>query len=69
MQIVLGTPQVQNQKIPNLKGLTIREALRRLNFTQLRVKINGKGRVVKQSIKPGEIIKSRGQLLLTCTNY
>lgn len=68
LQIVLGIPKIKNHQVPNLKGLTVREALNQIDFSQLRVKIIGQGRIVKQSIKPGTIIKNKRELLLTCSN-
>jgi cell division protein FtsI/penicillin-binding protein 2 len=68
VHLLLGTLENKYDKLPNLKGLTIREALKRLNFIKLRVKITGSGRVIKQSIQPGAKIKQRNELLLTCAN-
>ena len=68
VQITLGTPDNQFDKLPNLKGLTIREALKRINFLKVRIKITGSGRIIKQSITPGSVIKHQQELHLYCSN-
>jgi cell division protein FtsI/penicillin-binding protein 2 len=68
VQLLLGTLENKYDKLPNLKGLTVREALKRINFLKLRVKITGSGRVIRQSIQPGASIKQKNELLLTCAN-
>jgi hypothetical protein len=68
VQLLLGTLENKYDKLPNLKGLTVREALKRINFLKLRVKITGSGRVIRQSIQPGTSIKQKNELLLTCAN-
>jgi cell division protein FtsI (penicillin-binding protein 3) len=67
LNLTLGDHNVNNY-IPNLKGLTIREALREINFLKLKVKITGKGIVKKQSILPGLLTEKNAILLLTCEN-
>lgn len=64
--LVLGVPKVKATIVPNLKGKTIREALKLVNFSKLRVKITGIGIVVKQSPSPGKTIKNNQILTLTC---
>lgn len=64
--ITLGNPEVKSTVVPNLKGKTIREALKLVNFSKLRVKINGSGVVIKQSPTPGKTIKHNQILTLTC---
>ena len=64
--LVLGVPKVKTTVVPNLKGKTIREALKLVNFSKLRVKITGNGIVVRQSPSPGKTIKNNQILTLTC---
>jgi len=64
--LVLGNPEVKTTIVPNVKGKTIREALKLVNFSDLRVVINGSGIVVKQSPEPGKKINSYQTLILTC---
>ena len=47
-------------KIPNVRGLTVKDALYLLEEKGLKVKITGKGRVLKQSLLPGsKVIKGK----------
>jgi len=64
--LVLGNPKIKASVIPNFKGKTVREALKLVNFSKIRVKINGKGIVVKQSPSPGKKINNNQILTLTC---
>jgi cell division protein FtsI/penicillin-binding protein 2 len=64
--LVLGTPKVKTTVVPNLKGKTVREALKLVNFSSFRVLINGSGIVVKQSPDPGKKINNYQILTLTC---
>jgi len=64
--LILGDPKVKTAVVPNLKGKTIREALKLVNFSNIRVKINGSGIVVNQSLSPGKTIKNNQILTLTC---
>jgi cell division protein FtsI/penicillin-binding protein 2 len=66
LALVLGNPEVKSTVVPNLRGKTIREALKLVNFSRLRVKINGSGIVVKQSPTAGKTIKNNQILTLTC---
>tara|TARA_B100001778_G_scaffold79341_2_gene64089 strand:+ start:817 stop:2898 length:2082 start_codon:yes stop_codon:yes gene_type:complete len=48
------------ENVPNVKGLTVKDALYLLEEKGLKVKITGKGRVLKQSLLPGSrIIKGK----------
>ncbi|MBO7277097.1 MAG: transpeptidase family protein [Bacteroidales bacterium] len=46
----------QKDVVPNVIGLTIRDAIYMLENIGMRVRFNGKGKVVKQSIAPGSAI-------------
>ena len=52
--------------MPNLIGLTIREAIFKLNYFRINIKIIGSGIVKKQSIRSKTIIKNQTDLILTC---
>ena len=56
---------IESEKMPNLKGLTLRQAFGRVNFSRLSVKIEGSGKIFKQSLKPGSLLKTRKQVLLS----
>jgi cell division protein FtsI/penicillin-binding protein 2 len=62
----LGNLSQSSNSMPNLKGLTVREALKRIDFSKYRLKIKGSGRIKHQSIKAGITVKKRTELLLTC---
>ena len=64
--LVLGNPKLKSTLVPNFKGKTVREALKLVNFSKLRVKIDGNGIVVKQSPSPGQKINNNQVLILTC---
>jgi cell division protein FtsI/penicillin-binding protein 2 len=66
LEITLGFPDVKAGVVPNLRGKTIREALKLVNFSKLRVKINGTGVVIKQSPSAGQTLKNDQILTLTC---
>tara|TARA_B100001094_G_C18171886_1_gene795607 strand:+ start:434 stop:2521 length:2088 start_codon:yes stop_codon:yes gene_type:complete len=58
----LKTKPLKNhgKKVPNVKGLTAKDALFLLEERGLTVKISGKGRVVKQSLTPGsKVVKGK----------
>lgn len=68
VEFKLGTLAAGADRMPNLSGLTVREALNKLDFSRYRVNISGSGRVKKQSINPGAVVKNKSDLLLTCGN-
>ena len=48
------------KNVPNVRGLTVKDALFLLEEKGLKVKITGKGRVLKQSLRPGsKVIKGK----------
>lgn len=50
----------EGEEVPNVKGLSVKDALYLLEEKGLQVKIVGKGKVVKQSLKPGsKVIKGK----------
>jgi len=66
LAITLGNPDVKSNIVPNLKGKTIREALKLVNFSKFRVQINGRGVVIKQSPAAGQKIHNNQILIITC---
>jgi len=64
--LVLGNPKIKTSVVPNFKGKTVREALKLVNFSKMRVKINGNGIVIKQSPSPGIKINNKQILTLIC---
>ena len=66
LRIILGEPKLKTGIVPNLRGKTVREALKLVNFSKIDVKINGNGVVVKQSPRAGQPIKKNQTLTLTC---
>ena len=66
LNLTLGNPDMYINNLPDLTGLTIREALKKINFKKLQVKIEGKGIVKQQSIPPGQLSNKKSVLLLRC---
>jgi len=66
--IKLGDPEISASQMPNLKGLTVREALKKIDFSKLRVKVEGNGKVAKQTVKAGTHVKNAQVLTLSCNN-
>jgi cell division protein FtsI/penicillin-binding protein 2 len=52
--------------VPDLTGLPLREALRRLGRLQVQAKISGRGLVVRQSPPPGSPLTPRTECVLWC---
>ncbi len=52
--------------VPELRGLTLREALKQIDFARLDVQVQGNGTVVRQSLRAGTRINGRGSLVLYC---
>ena len=54
------------ENVSQIQHPMVREALKLVNFSNIRVKINGSGIVVNQSLSPGKTIKNNQILILTC---
>lgn len=52
-QVTLTPRRIDPNVIPDVRGMSLRDAVRLLEIRGLRVDINGKGTVRKQSIRPG----------------
>ncbi len=59
---------IKTDTMPNLKNLTLREAIAILNKIGIEYKISGTGRVVSQSIKPGSKFNSNDVCLIVGSN-
>ena len=57
--------KAQGDQVPNVKGLSAKDALFLLEERGLTVKILGKGKVVKQSLKPGSKVIKGKQIEIT----
>ncbi len=57
--------KVYNNLVPNVTGMGARDAVYLLEKIGLRVRISGKGKVVAQSIKPGQGVVKGTQILIT----
>jgi cell division protein FtsI (penicillin-binding protein 3) len=55
-QPVLGTNQVADKRMPNVKGMGLKDALYLLESMGLKVTVSGKGKVANQSIVPGAVL-------------
>jgi cell division protein FtsI (penicillin-binding protein 3) len=64
----LGNPELSASQMPDLTGLTVREALKNIDFSKVRVRIEGNGKVDKQTVKPGTRILNAQVLTLSCNN-
>lgn len=63
----LGDQTINFTKMPDLKGLSVREALKKIDFSKLRVTIEGQGRVKHQNIKSGTQLNKYQYLVLSCS--
>lgn len=64
--LTTAAPEVEMETMPGLVGLSVREALRMIDFSRFRVLIKGDGIVIKQSVAPGSKVKAGSTLYLTC---
>ena len=55
---------LDNNTVPNVKGLNQKEAIKKLKNKGMTVKVKGKGIVKSQSIKPGSIIKNQQKIII-----
>jgi beta-lactam-binding protein with PASTA domain len=65
--LTLGEVVVSGKKIPDMRGLTVREALGKIDFSRATVRIEGSGKVVKQSLRPGAEWSRNSTLILSCS--
>ena len=55
---------LENNTVPNVKGLNQKEAIKKLKNKGMTVKVKGKGIVKSQSIKPGSKIKNQQKIII-----
>ena len=55
---------LENNTVPNVKGLNQKEAIKKLKNKGMTVKVKGKGIVKSQSIKPGSKIKNKQKIII-----
>ena len=68
INLILGNPTLNTKNMPDLRGMSLREALIHIDFAQFRLRISGQGCVRSQSIKPGTVVKGQNDLVLVCGN-
>jgi cell division protein FtsI/penicillin-binding protein 2 len=68
-KLFLVAEQKNSQLMPNLKGLTMREAMRKLARFKVEVIVNGTGVIEEQSLKSGALIQDQMIITLTCQGY
>lgn len=56
---------INESMMPDLKGMGVKDAIYLLENAGIQVRIRGRGRVVQQSVRAGELIKSGDQVVLT----
>ena len=64
LQRVTRKKQEKQNVMPDLKALSLRKALQAVNGFNLSISMQGAGRVIRQSIKPGSKVKSEQKLIL-----
>jgi cell division protein FtsI/penicillin-binding protein 2 len=64
--VYLITDDEKSSVMPDLKGLTVREALRRLKRFRVELVIEGSGKVYAQSVKKGDIVKENEEIIIKC---
>lgn len=64
--VVVRVPQEDGYRMADLKGLSVREAAAFLDRIGVRCQVRGSGRVVGQSIAPGELLKANPACQLRC---
>ena len=55
---------LENNTVPNVKGLNQKEAIKKLKNKGMTVKVKGKGIVKSQSIKPGSKVKNQQKIII-----
>lgn len=61
-----GSENIRMETIPDLTGLSLREALRLIDFSRIQVIIKGDGLVRKQSVRAGRKVSPGSIIYLTC---
>lgn len=61
---VLTEQRLNKERVPNVIGLTIKDAIYMLENMGMRVKFSGKGKVISQSIAPGTKLDKRNRVIV-----
>ena len=61
---VLKEAKMQNKLMPNVKGMGLKDALFLLENLGIKVMVQGRGKVLQQSIEPGTILKAGMDIVL-----
>ena len=59
-KVLLSDDHLPEDKIPDLKGMGLKDAMYLLGNIGVKTFVKGKGRVVKQSVNPGELVNKGG---------
>ena len=57
--------QVESEKVPDVRGMTLRDALYVLENAGLQVEVKGRGRVTEQSVYPGSKLSNANKITIT----
>lgn len=63
-KVYLHNIKSQNGKVPDVRGMGLKDALYLLENCGLQVKIQGSGKVVHQSLSPGQKIENKKQIII-----
>ncbi len=63
-RVMSAGASVSMERMPDLRNLTLRQALSRLDLSRVKVVLRGSGKVYRQSLKPGTAVKGRMALTL-----
>jgi cell division protein FtsI (penicillin-binding protein 3) len=63
-QMVVNNLKIEENKVPNVRGMGLKDALFLLENHGLEVLVSGKGKVKRQSLTPGTIIKKGMQITI-----
>jgi cell division protein FtsI (penicillin-binding protein 3) len=61
---VVNEQRLSKEKVPNVIGLTIKDAIYMLENLGMKVKFSGKGKVVRQSIAPGTKFDKKNSVIV-----
>jgi beta-lactam-binding protein with PASTA domain len=64
--LMVAAPGSENYIMADLTGLSVRKVAAFLNFIGITYTIEGNGRVVRQSVKPGETVTNGTVCRLQC---
>jgi cell division protein FtsI (penicillin-binding protein 3) len=62
--VMMQARKVDTHSVPNVQGMSAKDAIYILENIGLRVKLQGRGAVVSQSLTPGSKVVRNGQIVL-----